>query len=140
MKKLILILLMSLTLSATHAQVKSSFNKCYNTSWYIYENGEWVLQNENKDVDITIVFYKNAINIQAKTPTLYKIKSGTKKTIDEKTIYGQTYETFECVNEYNATVSYIYFRDDDDIFMLSVLFKKDGNNVNFRYLCQLNKN
>ena len=75
-----------------------------------------------------------------KPHTLYKIKSGTKKTIDEKTIYGQTYETFECVNEYNATVSYIYFRDDDDIFMLSVLFQKDGNNYNFRYLCQLNKN
>ncbi len=137
MKKTILAVFMALTIMATHAQDKSTVYQAYNTSWYLWEDGEWVQQTENKDVDISIVFYKNAINIQAKTPTLYKLKDGTKKSINESKIYGQSFEALECVNEYNATVSYIYFRDDDSTFLLSILFKQDGRSLNFRYYCKI---
>lgn len=138
MKKTILAVFMALTIMATHAQDKSTVYQAYNTSWYLWEDGEWVQQTENKDVDISIVFYKNAINIQAKTPTLYKLKDGTKKSINESKIYGQSFEALECVNEYNATVSYIYFREDNSTFLLSILFKQDGKSLNFRYYCKLN--
>ena len=140
MKKTLLALFMALTIMATNAQEKSSVYQAYNSSWYLYEDGEWVLQTENDDVDISIVFYKDAINIQAKTPTLYKIKAGTKKVINETKIYGQSFEALECVNEYNATVSYIYFREDKSTFLLSIVFKREGRSMNFRYYCKLDNN
>lgn len=138
MKKTLLALFMALTIMATNAQEKSSVYQAFNSSWYLYEDGEWVLQTENDDVDISIVFYKDAINVQAKTPTLYKIKAGTKKPINETKIYGQSFEALECVNENNATVSYIYFREDKSIFLLSIFLKKEGRSYNLRYFCKLN--
>jgi hypothetical protein len=140
MKKTFLALFMAFTIMATNAQEKSTVYQAFNSSWYLWENGEWVQQTENKDVDISIVFYKNAINIQAKTPTLYKIKRETRKAISETNIYGQSFESLECVNENEATVSYIYFREDKSLFLLSIMFKKDGNNLNFRYYCKLDNN
>lgn len=140
MKKILLTIALALTLMVSHAQESSTVYQAYNSSWYVWENDEWVLQTENKDVDISMVFYKNSINIQAKTPTLYKLRTETKKTINEKNIYGQSFEALECVNEYNATVSYIYFRDDNKAFLLSIIFKKDGRSVNFRYYSTLHNN
>lgn len=137
MKKTLLAFFMVLTIMATNAQEKSTVYQAFNTSWYLWTDGEWVQQTENKDVDISVVFYKNAINIQAKTPTLYKIKRETRKVINETKIYGQSFESLECVNENEATVSYIYFREDKSLFLLSIVFKNDGNTLNFRYYCKL---
>ena len=137
MKKTLLTILIDFTLTVTNAQEKSTVYKAFNTSWYLWENGEWVQQSENKDVDISIVFYKNAINIQAKTPTLYKIKRETKKSINESKIYGQSFESLECVNENDATVSYIYFRENKSLFLLSIVFNDGTRNLNFRYYCNL---
>jgi hypothetical protein len=137
MKKTLLTILIAFTLTVTNAQEKSTVYQAFNTSWYLWENGEWVQQSENKDVDISIVFYKNAINIQAKTPTLYKIKRETKKSINESKIYGQSFESLECVNENDATVSYIYFRENKSLFLLSIVFNDGTRNLNFRYYCNL---
>lgn len=137
MKKTLLALFMALTIISANAQEKSTVYQAFKTSWYLWDGEEWILQTENKDVDISIVFYKNAINIQAKTPTLYKIKRETRKPINETNIYGQTFESLECVNENEASVSYIYFREDKSLFLLSIMFKNDDKTFNFRYYCKL---
>ena len=60
------------------------------SEWYLYNElkEEWVLQTQNKDVKINMVTYKNVINIQAQTPSLYRLDETTKKPIEGKDFTG----------------------------------------------------
>ena len=106
----------------------------------MYEDGKWTLEHQNLDVDIDMVFYNDAINIQAKTPTLFKLKTATKKSFKGDGYYGISFEALECVEGKACTVDYVYETDTPNAFMLSVTYKKNGENVNLRYYSTLHNN
>ena len=112
--------------------------KAYRTEFYIYNDRteEWDLKTKHDDLNITIVFYKNVINVQAKTPSLFKLTKENKETFDREGIYGVTFEAFECVKEYECKVSYVYYKNNNN-FLLSVLFENEIlGTVNLRYYCK----
>ena len=77
MKKLILSVITCLMFLFTYAQNDdASVYQIYQSEFYTYDSQteRWNLETQNKNVNISMVFYKDAINIQARTPTLFKIK------------------------------------------------------------------
>jgi len=135
MKKLLLALLTVLSLIG-NAQDSKTY-KIIQTEWYLYDevNKEWRLQTQNKDINIDLVVYKNVINIQAQTPTLYRLDESSKRTIDNKKIIGFRYDAVECVNMEKCTVD-IATIPDADIFLFSVVVKKDEYLVNLRFFAK----
>ena len=142
MKKLILTLLTALTLTVANAQNDTStVYRIYQAEFYTYNDRteKWTLETQNTNVNFDMVFYKTSINIQAKTPTLFKVKAETKKFISGDGYYGYTFEALECVEEKICKLDYVYSTNNKNSFMLSVMFKdKVLGNVNLRYYSTLN--
>ena len=142
MKKLILILTTALSFSFSHAKEnESTVYQVYQSEFYIYnkETEKWDLEARNKDVNISMVFYKDAINIQALTPTLFKVKTNTKKSISGNGFVGYSFEALECVEERVCKVEYIYLLEYKDKFILSIIHNdKTLGKVNLRYYSTLN--
>ena len=142
MKKLILILTAVLSFFFSHAQEnESTVYQVYQSEFYIYnkETEKWDLEARNKDVNISMVFYKDAINIQALTPTLFKVKTNTKKSISGNGFVGYSFEALECVEERTCRVEYVYLLENKDKFILSIIHNdKTLGKVNLRYYSTLN--
>lgn len=143
MKKLLLILGILVSSFISFAQnAESTVYKIFKTEFYIYNDRteKWSLESRNEDVDIDMVSYKNVINIQAKTPTLFRIDKYSEKTIEAKEYFGVRVNAFECVNMNNCTIDLIRLtKDDSKVFMLSVIFNDETlGKINLRYYSILN--
>ena len=142
MKKLILSVITCLMFLFTYAQNDdASVYQIYQSEFYTYDSQteRWNLETQNKNVNISMVFYKDAINIQARTPTLFKIKMESKKPIRGNGYYGFSFDALECVDGKACKVDYVYLENDKNAFMLSVSFKDDVlGKVNLRYYSTLN--
>ena len=132
MKKLLLALLTVLSL-AGNAQDSKTY-KIIQSEWYLYDEikEEWKLQTQNKDVSIDLVVYKNVVNVQAKTPTLYRLDESSRRKITSGEVVGYRYDAIECVNMEKCTVD-IATIPESDIFLFSVITKKDDYSVNLRF-------
>ena len=144
MKKLkLLILSLILSFSVFGQNAESVVYKVYLTEFYIYNQntGKWVIETRNEDVEIDLVSYKNVINIQALTPTLYRIDKSTEQKIggNGKDFFGYRYDAYECVNMTNCTLDLVRLSDiQSKTFMLSVIFFDSRlGKVNLRYYSTL---
>lgn len=141
MKKLLLTLLVALTLTKGYTQEnESAVYQVYQSEFYIYnkETEKWDLEAQNKNVNISMVFYKDAINIQALTPTLFKVKTSTKKSISGNGFVGYSFEALECVEERTCKVEYVYLLEDKNKFILSIIHNDETlGKVNLRYYSTL---
>jgi len=141
MKKLFLCLVLVMASVISYCQKDEAIlYKAYQTEFYTYNTGteKWVLQTKHDDVNISIVFFKNSINVQALTPTLFKLKKDTQESFNKETIYGVKFDALECVKEVACKVNYIYVKNSND-FILSIVFNDDTlGSVNLRYYCKMN--
>ena len=144
MKKILLLLsfiFCSLFLFAQSEE--STVYNVFKTEFYIYdeESEKWVLQTQN-DVNISMVSYKNVINIQAKTPTLYRIDKLSEKNIGggDKSYYGVRVNALECVDMKKCVIDLFRLSDPTSkTFVLSVIVDNETlGKINLRYYSILN--
>lgn len=111
------------------------------TAWYIYNENtkDWDLQSENTDVNIDIVVFKNVINIQAKTPSLFRLDEDSKRQINTENLAGLRYSAIECVDMQKCTVDIVASKNTDSrVFVLLITYNKDIGKVNLRYYATYN--
>ena len=81
--------------------------------------------------------YKNVVNIQAKTPTLYRIDVSTETKIGGSgyDYNGVRYSALECVDMKKCTLDLVRLNDvSSKSFVLSVIFNNETlGKVNLRY-------
>lgn len=122
---------------------ESTTYKVFRTEFYIFNerSEKWVLETKNEDVNINMVSYKNVINIQAKTPTLYRIDKSSESNIGggDKQYFGVRYDAFECVNMTKCTIDLVRLTNlDSKTFLLSVIFKDEVvGKINLRFFSTL---
>lgn len=139
MKKLIILLSFIFCSFISFAQSEESTTyKVFKTEFYIFnENSEkWSLESQNS-VDINMVSYKNVINIQAKTPTLYRIDKLSEKNIGggDKNYYGVRVNAIECVDMKKCVIDLFRLSDPTSkTFVLSIIFENETlGKINLRY-------
>ena len=139
MKKILLLLAFVFSVFFSFAQSEeSTVYNVFKTEFYIYEEDteKWILQSQNS-VDINMVSYKNVINIQAKTPTLFRIDKLSEKNIGggDKNYFGVRVNAIECVDMKKCTIDLIRLSDPTSkTFVLSVIFENETlGKVNLRY-------
>ena len=144
MKKILILLSFILCSFFSFAQSEeSTVYNVFKTEFYIYdeESEKWVLQTQN-DVNISMVSYKNVINIQAKTPTLYRIDKLSEKNIGggDKSYYGVRVNALECVDMKKCVIDLFRLSDPTSkTFVLSVIFDNETlGKINLRYYSILN--
>lgn len=144
MKKLVLLFSIMMLSFSSYAQTdESTTYKVFRTEFYIFNerSEKWVLETKNEDVNIDMVSYKNVINIQAKTPTLYRIDKSSESNIGggDKQYFGVRYDAFECVNMTKCTVDLVRLTNlDSKTFLLSVIFKDEVvGKINLRFFSTL---
>lgn len=139
MKKVLLLL--SFILCGLFSFAQSEESTVYNvfkTEFYIYEEDseKWVLQTQNA-VNINMVSYKNVINIQAKTPTLFRIDKLSEKNIGggDKNYFGVRVNAIECVDMKKCTIDLIRLSDPTSkTFVVSIIFDNETlGKINLRY-------
>ena len=109
------------------------------SEWYLYneDKEEWMLQTQNRDVKINMVTYKNVINIQAATPTLFRLEESSKKPIEGKDFTGLSYSALECVEMRDCTVHIVVLDENKNFFLFSVIYNLKGEKVNLRFYAKL---
>ena len=139
MKKILLLLAFVFSIFFSFAQSEeSTVYNVFKTEFYIYEEDteKWILQSQNS-VDINMVSYKNVINIQAKTPTLFRIDKLSEKNIGggDKNYFGVRVSAIECVDMKKCTIDLIRLSDPTSkTFVLSVIFENETlGKINLRY-------
>lgn len=142
MKKFTLLLAFLVTSFLSFAQSSESTTyKIFRTEFYIYNDRteKWVLETKNEEVDIDMVSYKNVINIQAKSPTLFRIDKDSEQNIEGKDYFGVRVDAFECVNMNKCTIDLIRLtKNDSKVFVFSVIFKDETiGKINLRYFSTL---
>ena len=144
MKKLVLLFSIMMLSLGSYAQTdESTTYKVFRTEFYIFNerSEKWVLETKNEDVNINMVSYKNVINIQAKTPTLYRIDKSSESNIGggDKQYFGVRYDAFECVNMTKCTIDLVRLTNlDSKTFLLSVIFKDEVvGKINLRFFSTL---
>ena len=144
MKKfLILLSFIFCSLFSFSQSEESTVYNVFKTEFYIYdeESEKWVLQTQN-DVNINMVSYKNVINIQAKTPTLYRIDKLSEKNIGggDKSYYGVRVNALECVDMKKCVIDLFRLSDPTSkTFVLSVIVDNETlGKINLRYYSILN--
>ena len=99
------------------------------------------METRHDDVNINMVSYKNVINIQAKTPTLYRIDKLSEKSIGggDKDYFGVRYSAIECVDMKKCTLDLVRLSDlTSRSFILSVVFDNETlGKVNLRFYSTL---
>ena len=138
MKKILLTLAVLISGFVSMAQSdESTVYKIFRTEFYIYNDRseKWDLETRIDDVNIDMVSYKNVINIQAKTPTLFRIYKETEKNLEGKDYFGVRVDALECVNMNNCTIDLIRLtKNDSKVFVLSVILNdKTLGKINLRY-------
>lgn len=144
MKKFIILLSFLLVCLISSAQSdESTVYKIFRTEFYIYNQNsqKWVLETKNDNVDIDMVSYKNVINIQAKTPTLFRIDNDTEQNIGgvDKEYFGVRYSAIECVNMNKCTIELVRLSNlESKTFIFSVILTdKVLGKINLRYFSTL---
>lgn len=144
MKKILILLSFIFCSLFSFAQSEeSTVYNVFKTEFYIYdeESEKWVLQTQN-DVNISMVSYKNVINIQAKTPTLYRIDKLSEKNIGggDKSYYGVRVNALECVDMKKCVIDLFRLSDPTSkTFVLSVIVDNETlGKINLRYYSILN--
>lgn len=135
MKKLIFSLAILLVSFVGYTQDSKTY-LITTSEWYLYNETDerWELQTQNKSVNIDLVNYKNVINIQAKTPTLYRLDEDSKKEIKGKGWSGLRYDAIECVDMVKCTVDIVFLASEgSDRFLFSAISERDGYKVNLRF-------
>lgn len=136
MKKVTLTLILILSLGIAHAQESKTYT-IKQTEWYLYnkETKEWDMQTQNKNMDIDLVCYKNLVNIQAKTPSLYRLDRDSKKEMETEIFTGYRYSAFEYVDMRECTVDVLVSKDTSvNVFVFSVVYEKPTlGKVNLRF-------
>lgn len=144
MKKILILLsFLFLTFQSNAQSEESTTYKIFRTELYIYnENSEkWVMETRNDDININMVSYKNVINIQAKTPSLYRIDKLSEKNIGgrDKDFFGVRYNAIECVDMKKCTIDLVRLSDlTSKSFIFSVVFENETlGKVNLRFYSTL---
>lgn len=144
MKKLIILLSFILfNLTSFGQSEESTTYKVFKTEFYIYNESseKWNLESQNS-VDLNMVSYKNVINIQAKTPTLYRIDKLSEKNIGggDKNYFGVRVNAIECVDMKKCVIDLFRLSDlTSKTFVLSVIFDNETlGKINLRYYSILN--
>lgn len=139
MKKFLFLITLIFSCFFSFAQSEESTTyKVFKTEFYIFnENSEkWTLESQNS-VDINMVSYKNVINIQAKTPTLYRIDKLSEKNIGggDKNYFGVRVNALECVEMKKCVIDLFRLSDPTSkTFVLSVIFENETlGKINLRY-------
>lgn len=143
MKKILLLLAFVFSVFFSFAQSEeSTVYNVFKTEFYIYEEDteKWILQSQNS-VDINMVSYKNVINIQAKTPTLFRIDKLSEKNIGggDKNYFGVRVNAIECVDMKKCTLDLIRLSDPTSkTFVVSIIFDNETlGKINLRYYSYL---
>ena len=84
-----------------------------------------------------MVTYKNVINIQAATPTLFRLEESSKKPIEGKDFTGLSYSALECVEMRDCTVHIVVLDENKNFFLFSVIYNLKGEKVNLRFYAKL---
>lgn len=116
--------------------------KAFQAEWYLYneKTEEWVEQTSNKDLSISVVMFKDVVNIQAQRPTLYRISQASKKLVNTNEIGGYEYEAFEYVEMQKCKLSLLKLKEDNsNVFVLSIIINDSGRLVNLRYFLTVNE-
>lgn len=136
MKKILLVLSLILTATVIYAQ-ESKVYKISRSEMYIYNSliKEWEQQTVNDDVNINLVTYKNVINIQAKTPSLYRLDEDSKERIETTSLQGYKYKALECVDMKNCMVDVLVSKNEENrVFVFSAVFDNQVlGKVNLRF-------
>ena len=136
MKKLILTLVTALLFNLAGAQTTY---KAARAEWHVYneQTQQWEVQVINKDININIVSYKDVVNIQAQSPTLYRISN--KKDNESEDFVGYRYDAVEYVGMKKCTLDIMKMKGDNSgIFVISIFIQDQGNYINLRYFATTN--
>lgn len=129
MKTLLLSLILSLTTLFSSAQ---NYYRATLAELYTHNQKEdsWDLYQKNSDVNIVIVVEEEYINIQAQSPSFYKIYVNTKEPINSKSFTGSRYIAKDLKKETLLKIDILNHLTTDYI-VLSVIDNEKG--LNFRY-------
>jgi hypothetical protein len=129
MKTLLLSLLLVLNSLLVTAQ---NYYKATLTELYTYnnENETWELYQKNSDVNITIVVEEEFINIQAQSPSFYKIVLSTKQPINMTNFVGYRYVVKDFRKDSYIKVDIMNHKTTNTV-ILSFVDSEGG--VNLRY-------
>lgn len=137
MKKILLTLVPILLVLFVNAQ-DSKVYKINRSEMYIYNSStkEWDEEFIHDDVSISLVAFKNVINIQAKTPSLYRLNENSKEKVETNSLVGFRYRAIECVDMKDCIVDILVSKNQDNkVFVFSVRFDNETlGKINFRYL------
>lgn len=92
---------------------------------------KWELLDQNKNTSIDIVSENNLLNIQAQSPTMYKLYSLDKEEIVHEKFNGYRYRATELKNDINCTVELLYHKETGYV-IISVLY----SDYNLRYFVE----
>ena len=109
-----------------------SYYKATLTELYTYNAKEdtWDLYQKNSDVNITIVVEEEYINIQAQSPSFFKIILSTKQAISTTNFTGYRYVAKDLKKETYMKVDILNHKGSEYI-VLSIIDNDTG--FNFRY-------
>lgn len=133
------LLILFLTLATTFVFAQDSKTYIVNRSeMHIYNSitKEWELQSINDDVSISLITYKDIINIQAKVPSLYRLDEKSKEKIETTSLQGYKYKAMEYVDMKNCLVDILVSKNPENrVFVFSVIFNNEVlGKVNLRFL------
>lgn len=136
MKKIIKLLILTFAFTSVYSQESRTY-KIKRSEMYIYNTflKEWEQQSVNEDVSINLVTYKNVINIQAKTPSLYRLDEDSKERMETPSLKGYKYRAIECVDMKNCLVDVLVSKEDENrVFVFSAVFDNEVlGKVNLRF-------
>lgn len=109
-----------------------NYYKAVLTEMYSYNKTTktWDLYQKNSDVNIVIVVEDGFINIQAKSPSFFKIYLDTKENLNIKNFVGSSYVAKDFKNDKLIKIDILSYTNSDYI-VLSLIDSDDG--YNFRY-------
>jgi len=105
---------------------------------YDYTNEKWQLYSKYSDLNIVIVVEKGYINIQAKSPAMYRVYEEGKERVNTETIQGYRYKATDKQGTL-VTLDFLTSKDpESELVVFSIINKVDG--VNLRYYAYPMKN
>jgi hypothetical protein len=130
MKKIILTLTLFFTFNLTFSQnyYRATFTELYKKNTY---TGKWELADQNKNVSIDVISEENTISIHAKSPTLYKIFTGSEESVDTEKFYGKTYNGVELKNDVKCRINILVHKETKYI-VISIVY----SDYNVRYFVE----
>jgi len=130
MKKLLFTL--TLCLGFIFGNSQEVYYKSVLTELYVFSeiNQEWELTTRKTDVNIRIIVEDEFITFQAKSPSMYKIYTTTKKTLETKSMKGFRYDAKDLKNDDMVNLD-VLREVDGEIGMISIVNQKKGINLRF---------